>query len=149
MNSDLSLKDKISLFNHTERSILLLVKKDSNIFNIEMLTEYVSNPPTKDSNELKAITLFLYLQSNGFIKQVGSEFKLTIKGKWALIYSHPAKSLWGIIIGSAIGIFAIVISTLVEQNKQPKQAKPPTKQQTPPPIRPFDSSHPKKNPLQK
>lgn len=105
-------KRKVYIYDPTILNYLILIRKDSNTFNGEHLTELIqihASDSVRHHKYGEMIKVVLEMQDKKLIKShIFKGNRLTLKGRWYMIVHNPTWTLWGIILA----VIAIVISVL-------------------------------------
>lgn len=119
----ISATDQILIHDPTERGILWIIANDPKAFGIETFIDLLKNKeilsPTTSNNSkknlTKALPIFIKLYQRGFIKYHNKkpEVKITWKGQFYRLYTHPALPFWGALISVLIGITTLIVSIFV------------------------------------
>lgn len=133
--SDISVIDKILIYEPNERGILWLIANQPTAFTVQTFIDISKKPhlmkPNPDSNLAKALPIVIKLHDRGFIKSAwrkkgkGQEMitKITWKGKFYRLYTHPAMIFWATLVGIATLIVSVLILIRTPPVQPPAQKK--------------------------
>jgi hypothetical protein len=125
----LSSIQKASLFEPNERRVLWLIANDPSAFgltfNMELVKKGIVQPNTPNSNIAKGMAIYLNLVQKKYIVSINHDKnKVTWKGNFYRLYTHPSLLFWGTVIGLFAVIVTILLAALPKMEQNTEYNKP-------------------------
>ncbi len=117
--------DKILIHEPTDRYILWIIANDKDAFTVGFMIELSKRPsllvPGANPNIAKALDIVILLQERKMIK-VGMEAKVTWRGTWYRIATHPSRPILIGIITLLAGLIYLIVPG-ANRSYRPKETK--------------------------
>jgi hypothetical protein len=133
----------IQIFEPTYRNVLFIISKDKEAFTGKGMIELLKSAQTNTPNPKMAAMLGIYMEvlQRGYVKQDGLTSKITMRGRWHLLTTHPSIGFWSIIAAFFIGAASTSIPIYLSHLTRPEAPQTKPKESSSPSLPVHPSTH--------